>query len=236
MKRNIISLVLTLSFFIVNSYGQLPSITYDSMQREWRPYDAEKIDEYKSDPDFDYGNRPVPAQSLWDRFLAWLNTIIGRAIYMGTTTPIGKILIYVLIGAIIIYALLKLFKVDIRKAFFSTSDSGVLAHEIHHENIHQMDFEHLIKEAINKNEFKQAIRLIYLFALKHLADQHMIQWQPGKTNHDYLEELKEEKIKNGFSSLSFYFEYAWYGDFTISKDLFSDIHVLFESWKKELPE
>ena len=235
MRKSIISFLLLLQGFITLGEEKVVPVTYDSSKIEWRQFDAEKIAEHKNDPDFDYGNRPVPGLSLWERFIIWLNGMLSRLYYVGTTTPIGKIIVYILIGAIIVYALLKLLKTDVRRTFYANTDTVDLPYEVHKENIHEIDFETLIKEAVEAGEYKNAIRLIYLFALKHLADKHLVEWQPGKTNHDYLYELKQEDIKEGFGSLSFYFEYAWYGDFPITGELFADVNELFNNWRKGLP-
>ena len=54
---------------------------------------------------------------------------------------------------------------------------------------------------------------LFLYSLKLLSDKHHLDWRPGKTNHDYLDELGDGELKTGFNELSFYFDYAWYGDF-----------------------
>ncbi len=235
MRKNIISFLLVIQCFTLLGRDGITPVKYDSSAVEWRQFDKQKIAEHKADPSFNYGNRPVPGLSIWERFIMWINRVLGRLFYMGTTTPIGKIITYTLIAAVIVYALLKLLKVDVRRTFYSNADASSLPYEVHDENIHEMDFESLIKEAVEAKEFKNAIRLIYLFALKNLADKHLVEWQPGKTNHDYLFELKREEVKEGFGSLSFYFEYAWYGDFPISEELFADVDRLFNRWRKGLP-
>ena len=228
------------SFFILlycSLYGLNDSTTvkYDESAIEWRKFDQEKIDEHKADSDFDYGNRPVPGESLWDRFMRWLQSILSRILYMGTETPVGKIIVYIVLGSIIIYALLKIFKVDIRRTFYSGGDRGVMDYDVHDENIHEMDFEKLIQEAIRNKEYRNAIRLIYLSSLKHLSDHQLIHWQPGKTNHDYMAEISQDNLKSNFGELSYYFEYAWYGDFPISERQFRDVNDVFNNWKKQLP-
>jgi hypothetical protein len=99
------------------------------------------------------------------------------------------------------------------------------------EDIHSLDFEKLIREAVQQQQYRLAIRLLFLQALKLLADHHHIHWQPGKTNHDYLEELTDDRLRSGFSELNFYFEYAWYGNFTISPKLFAKVAAVYENWK-----
>lgn len=234
MKKSITSLLILLSSALYG-FNDSTTVKYDHSPVEWRKFDKEKIVEHKADGDFDYGNRPVPGQSLWDRFRRWLGSILSRILYMGTETPIGKIIVYLLLGSIIIYALLKIFKVDIRRTFYSGADRGVMDYDVHDENIHEMDFEQLIQEAIRNKEYRNAIRLIYLSSLKHLSDHQLIHWQPGKTNHDYMAEISQDDLKSNFGELSYYFEYAWYGDFPISEGQFRDVHHVFDTWKKQLP-
>jgi hypothetical protein len=97
-----------------------------------------------------------------------------------------------------------------------------------------MDFEKLIQETVDKNDFRSATRLIFLFALKLLSEKQLIQWQAGKTNHDYVEELKTGELKTGLNELSFYFDYAWYGHFTISRDQYQKLNGLFHTWKEKI--
>ncbi|HCM77624.1 MAG TPA: DUF4129 domain-containing protein, partial [Cytophagales bacterium] len=67
-------------------------------------------------------------------------------------------------------------------------------------------------------KYRNGIRLIFLYALKMLADKQYIQWQAGKTNHDYSDELGAGELKTNYNQLSRYFEYAWYGNFLIEED------------------
>ena len=94
-----------------------------------------------------------------------------------------------------------------------------------------MDFEALIAEAIDQKEHKKAIRLYYLYALKKLADQDLIHWKPGKTNLEYQQELGSPEIRPYFGDLSYYFDYAWYGDFPVSQSLFEKVKAVFRDFK-----
>ncbi|MEI7487385.1 MAG: hypothetical protein WCJ72_08235 [Chryseobacterium sp.] len=53
--------------------------------------------------------------------------------------------------------------------------------------------------------------------LKKLSDKKSINWNPEKTNKDYVTELKVPNLKNEFSNLSYIFEYVWYGEFSIDE-------------------
>jgi len=58
--------------------------------------------------------------------------------------------------------------------------------------------------------------------------------QAGKTNHDYVNELKTGELKTGLTELSFYFDYAWYGNFTINETQFQKVKGTFGFWKDKV--
>jgi hypothetical protein len=67
-----------------------------------------------------------------------------------------------------------------------------------------------------------------------LSDKHLIHWQAGKTNHDYVEELKPGELRTGLGELSFYFDYAWYGNFAINEQTFGRVENTFADWRKKI--
>ncbi|MEL7004537.1 MAG: hypothetical protein AAFN93_17655 [Bacteroidota bacterium] len=234
MKKSIISLLFLFQVISVFALSDSTAVVYDSSNVELRSFDEEKIEEYKSE--YDYGTGPKEGLSWWDRFIYWLGKLISKLFYLGTTTPFGKIIIYFLCGAVIIYAILKYLKLDVRQIFFSGTDKGNLEYNVFEEDIHEMDFEKLIQEAIDQHEYRNAIRLIYLYSLRNLSDHHLIDWKPGKTNHDYIYEVEDQNLRTGFSQLSFYFDYAWYGDFKINQQLFDKVNNIYSNWKGNLPK
>lgn len=211
-------------------YGQ-SYLTPDSTEVTHRDFSESKLKELKSDPDFNYAEPPTVAESLWDRLWMWIGYILDMLIRGATTTQLGKLIMYAIGLALLIAAIMMILKVDAVKVFFSGADQGASNYQVFHENIHEMDFEKLIKEAVGKNELRQGTRLVFLYALKILSDKQHIAWVPGKTNHEYVEELKQGELKTGFNELSFYFDYAWYGNFQITPDLFEKVEHAFHQLK-----
>lgn len=211
-----------------NSYAGVDSTSVDK-----RKFSDSKLEELKNDSDLNYKEPPSVAESLWTRLWMWLLYIIDLLIRGATTTQIGRLLMYAIGLALLIAIVMMLLKVDAVRVFFSGADRAV-SYQVLHENIHEMDFEKLIREAIEKNEFRQGTRLVFLYALKILSDKHHIQWVPGKTNHEYVEELAKSDLKTGFNELSFYFDYAWYGNFQVTPDLFQKVESTFQELKSKV--
>jgi len=203
----------------------------DSTNFTKKSFDNDQIQKLKADPNLNYKQAPTVAESLWDRLMSWLGQLINDLFQNATTTNFGRVLMYTLAVILIIVIIMMLLKVDALKVFYSGADKGKMNYSVFHENIHEMDFEKLIREATEKGEYRLGVRLIFLFALKTLADKHLIDFQAGKTNHDYVEELTAKELKTGLNELSFYFDYAWYGGFSIDKTTFAKVDDIFKSWK-----
>jgi hypothetical protein len=202
----------------------------DTLQVQPRKFDEATLEELRKDKDFDYEQAPTIGESLWDRFWRWVGELISKILRGAVTTNWGRVFLYVGCVVVLVLIVMAILKVDAFKVLFKGADvtSGS---RIFHEDIHAMDFEVLIKEAVDKKDFRNAVRLIFLYSLKLLSDGQHIHWQAGKTNHDYLQELKSNELKTGLGELSFYFDYAWYGGFNVSEGQFARVKSIFENWR-----
>ncbi len=64
-------------------------------------------------------------------------------------------------------------------------------------------------------------RYLYLKSLKSLANKKTIEWHFDKTNSDYLNEIKDSKLKGLFKRVSYIYDYVWYGEFPIDEVSFN---------------
>lgn len=192
------------------------------------------LDQLRQDKELSYQQPPTVVESLWDRVKRWLNDFFETLFSSATSEGIGRILVYTLAIILAIIIILTLLKVNAFKVLYSGSDQNKINYQVLNENIHVMDFDRLIREATERQDFRLATRLILLYALKMLSDKNFIQWQAGKTNHDYVKELTATDLKAGLNELSFYFDYAWYGNFPIAADTFTKIETHFAHWQKTL--
>ena len=199
-----------------------------------RTADAETLQKLKSDPELQYKEPPTIAESLWERFMLLLKQLIGSIFESAVTTNWGKVLIYITGIALIVVLVIMLLKVNAFKVFYSGEGSSTFRYNALDENIHEMDFEKLIDEAVGKKDYRGGVRLLFLYALKMLSDKNHIHWDQGKTNHDYIDELKRAELKPGFSDLNYYFEYAWYGNFKVNAETFAHVQDIFKTWKTNI--
>jgi hypothetical protein len=206
----------------------------DSISVKNENFDEATLDRLKTDPDYQYKQPPTVAESLWDRIKRWIADLI-RALFQGATgTDIGRFIMYMLGIILLSLIVMMLLKVDALRVFYSGADKGKKVNAIFHENIHEMDFETLLHDAIQKEDFRQSTRLILLYALKLLSDKNHIDWKVGKTNHDYVNELSVGSLKTGLNELSFYFDYTWYGNFEMTRETFGKVQNTFTDWRGKI--
>jgi hypothetical protein len=110
-----------------------------------------------------------------------------------------------------------------------SSDEGMME-----QDIKLADFDTLISNAVKENEYRKAVRMLYLEALKVLTINQWILWKPNKTNQDYLNELQLSPFKKAFSDLTLQFEYIWYGDFPVNDEVFQQTRNTFQDFKSNV--
>ncbi len=205
----------------------------DSASISVRSFSPDAIDRLKADPDLQYTSEPTVVETLWDRFLRWLMSLLNSMADTATSTNWGRVMTYVGVLAILIVIVMMLLKVN---AFniFKGNEAAQVPHHVLDENIHEMNFDTLIQEALSGKDYRLAVRLLFLYALKMLSDGNYVHWAQGKTNHDYINELKGGDIKTGFSELNYFFEKAWYGNFAITDMMYARVRSTFDSWRRKV--
>lgn len=108
------------------------------------------------------------------------------------------------------------------------------AEEINTDDIFSIQFEPEIAKAENAGNFRFAIRLWYLSQLKTLSENGLIDYRPGQTNHDYVDQLHKTKYEHDFARLTRNFEYTWYGQFKVSQEAYQVLRNDFLTFQKAL--
>jgi len=212
------------------------SVVSDQMQSDTvvhRHFEKAKVDELKNDDELTY-TLDKATVSLWDRFWRWFGRAISDLFYETREANWGRFVVYAGMVILLMYVIIKLLKIDALSIFYGRSGKSSISYTVLEENIHEMNFEKLIDEAKQNHDYRLAIRLIFLYSLKMLSDKQHIYWEPGKTNHDYLNEVKAKELKYGLRELNYYFEYSWYGNFTVNASLFTTVNEAFSIWRTKI--
>ena len=216
-------------FLLSTIYYPLSAISQtrlDSAAIEVRYPSKEKIEKFKSDRDYQYNTDTTPPENPLAKFWYWLTQKLNNFLRSAAYKSVWQ---YVIMAGIAALAIWLLWKAEFLGGVFGKkAKKGLLDYEVLTENIHEIDFDQSIEEAVVQRNFRLAIRLYYLKHLKQLSDKELIDWKPTKTNRSYLYELSDEKIKNNFENLTRQFEYVWYGDFNISEQEFQELKTGFQ--------
>ena len=200
-----------------------------SQKGELRKIDREKVEKLREDNDFLYSEEyqidEDPLERIWNWLVFKFYQLIGKATEAG---PI-RIIFLIVIAAIVIYAILKLAGIDpSMHLLHRNKEAGYRGKGGVIEEIIGKDFKTLIEKAYKEDDFKEVVRNYYLFALDRMDAAGIISWKKGKTNYEYLDEVKDPFLRNNFSQLNDYFVYAVYGEFEISMGLAREAGNLFD--------
>jgi len=233
MKKRLASLLFLLTLF-VNAQEILPidevivvesdTIVYqkDTNIHEARSLSPNLPEKY-NDKDFIYKEKaPVKKKEKSNAGSGFLS---GFAFFMTTIFPF-------LLGGFIIFVIVKvMLGSDIlfwKNNKSSTKISEKLIYE--DEDIHEVDLASLLKQAIENQNFRLAIRYYYLTSLKGLSNKKIIEYHKDKTNSEYLFEIENTAMRTQFSYLSYVYSYVWYGEFPVDETNFKAAQNKYQSF------
>lgn len=165
--------------------------------------------------DFIYDTRDGESENLLSRFFTWLmdrlNTIFGIDLPPGTAR-ILEIIIYVLMGLLAVYLLIRFLTGEQAFAIFRKGSVPFMTPNLSEEHIENIDLDTLLGDALAQKNYRSAIRYQYLKVLRSLSGKQIITWQYEKTNQDYEREIHIPQIKGLFKEVSYLYDHIWYGE------------------------
>ena len=235
-NTNILPLLL---LFLLSSllplWAQQPTaIKKQEPQWQERKFSEEKLQELKEDGRLDYPVVKVE-DSWWTKFKRWFFMHLSEFFGGASRSGLLEIIIYAVFIGAGIFIIFRFLDIDLA-SMVKRSPAATPMHmrEGITENIHELNFEQEISQAVQQQNFKKAVRLVYLASLKRLTDAGLLKWEPGKTNSQYQRELKSAGFIKSFGSLGYYFEYAWYGDFPVDEQLYRQVEQTYQQFSQQL--
>lgn len=184
--------------------------------------DTARLQVWRRDDDYAYGRELVPSQdSLMDwvakRLNEFFENIFGSNFYQDHHDTLWICIGLVALGAVLAFLLWKH-----PELFARSGRRKPMEYEVTEDTIYGVDFPSEIEKALENENFREALRLMYLQTLKSLSDYHQIEWQPFKTPTQYTFEFRQADFKR-MTSL---FVRVRYGGFGADKDMIRDMHNL----------
>lgn len=213
-------------------------------QREARDFDQEKLESLWASGEFDqtkadekvpfYGVEPITDQGensdpeYGDADLS----DTAESEFTGVNGELAVKAMYVLAGGFLLLIIFFVLKNTIGGSGQKLYTGSLPDLEI--EGIHALDTKALIAEAIANADYRLAVRLNYLEILKKLDENQWIKWVANKTNQDYVAELSSHEFGMDFRTLTHHFDYAWYGDFPIGENLYTNLADQFKQFQLKI--
>ncbi|WP_305982363.1 DUF4129 domain-containing protein [Roseivirga thermotolerans] len=209
MMMNIINRLIYSLILILLAGAPLAAQSGDSV----RTFDTEKRLQLQEEHSYEVAD-PIAEgafQRFWNRLKAWFFSLVASK----NTGSLINLFIKILLLVAFVFLIVKLTGTEISGVFRASKPNVKL--EVDETQLHEIDFDAAIAQAKNQNDWRLSIRLIYLKSLKFLWEQEIVSVRKGKTNMEYLYELKERPLASDFERLSFIFDYTWYGHFDASE-------------------
>jgi len=145
-----------------------------------------------------------------------------------------SILLWTLAVCFVLFIIYRLFLADgvFRR---ETRSTGIKDAEAEEEVLtNESDFDAFIKQSLQSGNYRLAIRYQYLKTLHTLSGKKYIELAPDKTNFQYVHEIVNREYQNEFAELTLHYEYVWYGEFAIEKNIYQKLETNFNSLNKKL--
>jgi len=223
-----------------DSLQNLTGIKIDSSHIEKKTFDASTIEEYKNSDDFEYETSETEP-SIFEKLWIWIKNIIRNILeYLfediepitGFLWVVLKVLPYLILAAALFF-IIKYFLNIQTSNILKKNNKSIVKFGSDEELIKREDLNLLLKDAIENEEYRIAVRFYYLLILKKLTESGSLNWQQEKTNEDYIKELQETSLQSKFSESTRVYDFVWYGNFNINQTDFINAEALFNSILKK---
>jgi hypothetical protein len=86
--------------------------------------------------------------------------------------------------------------------------------------ISKTELELKLESAIQREDYRECVRIYFTFILKELIQKNWIQWKKDKTNHHYIMEVASRPKSDLFRECVRIYDLVWYGEYEINKPIF----------------
>jgi hypothetical protein len=108
-----------------------------------------------------------------------------------------------------------------------------LLEDMNPAEIPKTELELRLEEAKRNENYKECVRIYFLFAMKDMIDRKRIFWKKEKTNMHYLIEMQGYPSTPSFEKIMAIYDLVWYGDYTIDKNSYRHFEpTLIEAYHK----
>jgi len=149
----------------------------------------------------------------------------------GSFWKVIGIIVLILLGVFILYLILSNIKPGEKTIPFTP-----LEENLNPETISKTELEMRLDEAERDGDYKECVRIYFLFAMKELLSRKLLFWKKEKTNMHYIIEMQGKPGLDAFEKIVSQYDIVWYGDYEIDKDAYYSMLPTLNSAYKELEQ
>ncbi len=192
--------------------------------------DSARLARWQTDPGYDYNRELVaPEINVYEWLGEWFERLMRAIFGNHIATEYSEIILVSFF--VVAIALIVWFVYRKRPELFTRSKKTPLPYEVHEDNIYGIDFDAEISKALSHDDYRSAVRFLYLQTLKHLSDHNLIDWQLYKTPTQYIYEVEAPR-KSPFRDLTNRFLRVRYGNYDADRRLFNEMLTLQKEVQK----
>jgi len=192
--------------------------------------DTAALRAFTADPDYNYARELVPkADTLGELISYYIHQFFDSIFNSDASNMASRPLLFT-IGAVVVVSLAWLV-IKANPTLFSriTGRKGG-TFEVTEDTIYGIDFQLMLRQALARNDFREAARLTYLQTLRHLSDQKIISWQLYKTPSQYVAEYPSVE----FRAMTNLFLRIRYADVEVSESDYDSMRRLKEAVEADI--
>tara|TARA_R110001583_G_scaffold90137_3_gene231732 strand:- start:41630 stop:42352 length:723 start_codon:yes stop_codon:yes gene_type:complete len=185
--------------------------------------------------EFNYATKTGESQNLLARFINWVGKGLFSIFGIELSPQLLQVIEYLIYFLLVILAIYLIVKMLINENFNSIFNKKAKTfHDINltKEHIETIDVNNLLNVALESADYRLAIRYQFLLTFQKLSKNDIIQWHFDKTNSDYLIEIAQPTIQQGFKKIAYLYDYIWYGEQTIDLIKYEKSVLDFEAINK----
>lgn len=203
--------------------------------------DSAQIAQWQTQHDFDYNRELVEGGvSVTEWLMMQLRELLGDFFDETVNSPFFKWMLAMI--AIVVLGFIALYLWRYHPGIFRGQEQGQMEGDDTEDTIYGVDFDAAIGEALARENYREAVRLVYLRTLKALSDARQIDWQPFKTPSQYVREFSASAPvpaaspagpSTAFRTLTTHFLRVRYGNFPATRPLYDEVEQLGKEVARE---
>jgi hypothetical protein len=187
-----------------------------------------KVHEYLADRDYEYANDPA----YWKKDKIQNNQ--GPSSFWNFMR--NKVVQWIFVLGVIAAIVYGLFLLARENNFRWFSRRSKQIQQIEPDSLLQgpVDYDEAIRKYQAEGNYRFAIRYLFLRLIHSATDKNIIQIRDSTTNTDIGRAFGQHPLASQFRYLATAYEYIYFGDFNLSKEIFDSLKMKFEAFQEKI--